>query len=103
MQKNRYLKVKSVRALVLALLFTAALFLMVPQQAMAEGGSATVTLGNAEGLSPGTSFEFELYKVLPKDHWTLWNLQIIAHGRAVCTARSPKCEECFLKDLCNKK
>ena len=63
MQKNRYLKVKSVRALVLALLFTAALFLMVPQQAMAEGGSATVTLGHAEGLSPGTSFEFELYKV----------------------------------------
>ena len=44
--------------------------------------------------------EFELYKVLPKDHWILWNLQIIAHGRAVCTARSPKCEECFLKDLC---
>ena len=44
--------------------------------------------------------EFELYKVLPKDHWILWNLQIIAHGRAVCTARSPKCEECFLKGLC---
>ncbi len=44
--------------------------------------------------------EFELYKVLPKDHWILWNLQIIAHGRAVCTARSPKCEGCFLKDLC---
>lgn len=44
--------------------------------------------------------EFDLMKVLPKDHWILYNLQIIAHGRSICTARSPKCSECFLYDLC---
>ncbi len=44
--------------------------------------------------------EFDLMKVLPQDHWILYNLQIIAHGRSICTARSPKCQECFLYDLC---
>ncbi len=44
--------------------------------------------------------EFELMKVLPKDHWILYNIQIIRLGRNICFARSPKCEECFLRDLC---
>lgn len=44
--------------------------------------------------------EFDLMKVLPKDHWILYNIQIITLGRTVCTARSPKCSECFLGDLC---
>lgn len=44
--------------------------------------------------------EFDLMDLLPEDHWILYNLQIIAHGRTICTARSPKCSECFLHDLC---
>ncbi|MEG1290695.1 MAG: endonuclease III [Lachnospiraceae bacterium] len=44
--------------------------------------------------------EFDLMKVLPKDHWILYNIQIITLGRTICTARSPKCSECFLSDLC---
>jgi len=44
--------------------------------------------------------EFELMERLPKDHWILFNIQIITHGRGICTARNPKCEECFLKDDC---
>lgn len=44
--------------------------------------------------------EYDLMKVLPKDHWILYNIQIITLGRSVCTARSPKCSECFLNDLC---
>lgn len=44
--------------------------------------------------------EYDLMKVLPKDHWILYNLQIIAHGRSICTARSPKCRECFLFQHC---
>lgn len=44
--------------------------------------------------------EYELMKVLPKDHWILYNIQIISFGRNICFARSPKCEECFLQDLC---
>lgn len=44
--------------------------------------------------------EFDLMKVLPKDHWILYNIQIITLGRSICTARSPKCNECFLKQHC---
>jgi endonuclease-3 len=44
--------------------------------------------------------EQDLMKVLPKDHWILYNMQIITLGRTICTARSPKCSECFLADLC---
>jgi endonuclease-3 len=44
--------------------------------------------------------EAELEKVLPHDHWILWNIQIITHGRGLCPARKPHCKECFLKDLC---
>lgn len=45
--------------------------------------------------------EYDLMKVLPKDHWILYNIQIITHGRGLCTARNPKCSECFLNHLCN--
>ena len=44
--------------------------------------------------------EFDLMEVLPKEQWILYNIQIITHGRTICTARSPKCEECFLKEYC---
>ena len=44
--------------------------------------------------------EYELMKVLPKKQWILYNIQIIAHGRSICVARSPKCDLCKLKDLC---
>ena len=47
--------------------------------------------------------EFELMRKLPKEHWILYNIQIISFGRNICFARSPKCEECFLKDLCKSK
>ena len=44
--------------------------------------------------------EFALMKLLPKDHWISYNTQIIAHGRSICTARNPKCGQCFLQDYC---
>ncbi len=46
--------------------------------------------------------EYDLMEVLPKDHWILYNIHIITLGRTICTARSPKCEGCFLSDLCKK-
>ena len=46
--------------------------------------------------------EFELMKKLPKDHWILYNIQIITFGRAICFARSPKCEQCFLQKYCRE-
>lgn len=47
--------------------------------------------------------EFDLMRVLPKDHWIVYNIQIITFGRQICTARAPKCSECFLKDICKSK
>ena len=44
--------------------------------------------------------EFDLMKVLPKDHWILWNIHIITLGRTICIARRPRCGECFLRDDC---
>lgn len=54
--------------------------------------------------------EKDLMTKLPKDHWIRYNTQVIAHGRAICTARNPKCEACMfltvcphgLNNLCNK-
>lgn len=44
--------------------------------------------------------ERELMRILPEDHWILYNIQIIQLGRTVCTARSPKCSQCFLREYC---
>ncbi|MGN1085357.1 MAG: endonuclease III [Lachnospiraceae bacterium] len=44
--------------------------------------------------------EFELMELLPEDHWILYNIHIIQLGRTICTARSPKCAECFLREEC---
>ena len=44
--------------------------------------------------------EYDLMKVLPKDHWILWNIHIITLGRTICIARRPRCGECFLRDDC---
>ena len=51
---------------------------------------------------PSIVVEYDLMKVLPKDHWILYNIQIITHGRGLCTARNPKCRECFLNHLCKE-
>jgi endonuclease III len=45
--------------------------------------------------------EFDLMRLLPREQWIAYNIQIITLGRTICTARSPKCEECFLKEDCN--
>lgn len=46
--------------------------------------------------------EYDLMKKLPKDHWILYNIQIITFGRQICFARSPKCGECFLTNYCTE-
>src|SRR6516164_3063107 len=47
--------------------------------------------------------EQDLMKVLPKDHWIRFSHQVIHHGRQVCIARKPKCEQCNLETLCKSK
>ena len=44
--------------------------------------------------------EFALMALLPEDYWILYNIHIIQLGRTICIARSPKWEECFLRDVC---
>lgn len=44
--------------------------------------------------------EQDLMKILPKEQWILYNIQIITLGRTVCTARSPKCEICAFRHVC---
>ncbi len=46
--------------------------------------------------------EMDLMKALPKDHWILYNIQIITFGRQICKARGPKCKECFLQNYCKE-
>lgn len=45
--------------------------------------------------------EFELMKELPKDHWILYNIQIITFGRDICKAQRPECERCKLTEYCS--
>ncbi|MBO4510093.1 MAG: endonuclease III [Lachnospiraceae bacterium] len=44
--------------------------------------------------------EFELMKMIPKDHWSKINLQMINHGRNICISGRPKCSECRLSAYC---
>lgn len=54
------------------------------------------------GEEDPVKIEFDLMKVLPRDHWILYNIQIITFGRQICFARNPKCEECFLTKYCRE-
>lgn len=58
-------------------------------------------LGLTKSEDP-VQIEQDLMKVLPKSQWILYNIQIIAHGRSVCIARTPKCSECVLKEFCTE-
>jgi endonuclease-3 len=56
-------------------------------------------LGISEGKTP-THVEKDLMDLLPRDQWNRVNRLFIAHGRARCTARKPKCLTCPLNTLC---
>jgi endonuclease-3 len=45
--------------------------------------------------------EQDLMKVIPRERWTDFSHQVIHHGRALCTARTPKCAECPLENICH--
>ena len=44
--------------------------------------------------------EFDLMKLLPKEQWILYNVQVIAVGRTWCISGRPRCEECILRECC---
>jgi endonuclease-3 len=44
--------------------------------------------------------EHQVCAMVPKEEWTGLSLRLILHGRRVCVARRPRCEECVLNDFC---
>jgi endonuclease-3 len=51
-------------------------------------------------VSDAVKIEQDLMAVVPPKDWTLWSHLLIHHGRAICQARRPKCEECPLLPYC---
>ena len=63
-------------------------------------------IGNRTGLAPGkTPLEVEerLLKFVPAEYMQHAHHWLILHGRYVCVARTPKCGECLIRDLCEWK
>lgn len=87
--------------------------------------TAHVVLGNAYGIASGVvvdthvtrlanrfgwvkmtdavKIEAVLNRLCPPDDWVMLSHYLIAHGRTLCTARSPKCDTCFLREACPKR
>ena len=56
-------------------------------------------LGIAQGKTP-EKVEEELIRVFPRERWTLVHHLLIFHGRRICIARKPSCEECPVTHVC---
>jgi endonuclease-3 len=50
--------------------------------------------------SDPVKIEEDLMTVIAPKEWTTFSHRLIAHGRAICIARKPKCSECLLNELC---
>ena len=44
--------------------------------------------------------EHDLGGLIPPDEWGKFSLRLIEHGRRVCTARKPRCDQCVLAGIC---
>lgn len=83
--------------------------------------TANVLLGNAFGVpgiacdthvirlsrrlrlsanSDPVKLEFDLYEVVEKKSWTIFGNLLILHGRNVCKARKPDCQNCVISEDC---
>lgn len=61
-------------------------------------------LSNRIGLSKSSNpvkIEFDLMKIVPEENWSRFCHQLVYHGRAVCNARKPDCNNCRIKDYCD--
>jgi endonuclease-3 len=86
--------------------------------------TANVVLGNAFGIASGVvvdthvsrlsqrlgltensvpeKIELDLQNLVPQKHWIMFPHWLIWHGRKICQARTPKCGECILENICPK-
>ncbi len=84
--------------------------------------TANVVLGNAFDISSGVvvdthvtrlshrlglsdektaeKIENDLIALVPKRDWVIFSHLLIAHGRAICKARNPLCDQCVVEKLC---
>jgi endonuclease-3 len=44
--------------------------------------------------------ERDLQRLVPREQWGLFPHLLIWHGRGICIARAPRCEDCVVNDLC---
>lgn len=54
-------------------------------------------------LKDAKKIEFVLRELLPPEESNDFCHRLVLHGRAVCTARGPKCGECCMREFCRKK
>ena len=50
--------------------------------------------------SDAVKLEFDLAEIVPKRNWTLFSHLLIHHGRNICKARKPDCENCTISKHC---
>jgi endonuclease-3 len=62
-------------------------------------GRLSRRLGLTEQDDP-VKVEAELCSYLPRDAWGDFSLRLILHGRRVCDAKTPRCGDCVLEDIC---
>jgi endonuclease-3 len=56
-------------------------------------------LGFTEQKDPD-KIERDLMRLIPRERWFAFTYVLIEHGRAICVARTPKCEICPVSHLC---
>ncbi len=59
-------------------------------------------LGMTQSEDP-KRIEEDLVRILPQDQWIDFSHRVIAHGRAICVARKPKCIDCSIEKFCFSK
>ena len=84
--------------------------------------TANIVLGNSYGVVEGIAvdthvrrlanrlgfsqehdpdkIEQDLMRLIPKDRWFDFSYVLIDHGRALCQAKKPRCEDCTVNQLC---
>jgi endonuclease III len=45
--------------------------------------------------------EQDLMQIIPRERWTDFSHEVIWHGRTLCMARSPRCADCKIENLCH--
>ncbi len=50
--------------------------------------------------SDPVKLEFDLAEIVPKKDWTIFSHTVILHGRNICQARKPDCENCAISKYC---